>query len=105
MNRFFLALALLGSAAAAPVCAQDQVTVSFDKASLVTAKGREALDRRVARAVVRVCGSARVPGSILASQPVRACRVAAADTARSQVERAVAQASRPAEVASNEKRR
>jgi UrcA family protein len=100
MVRFLLAGALLAGAVQAPAFADSRVIVSYDPAALSTAKGRQALDRRVARAVIRVCGDGRVTGSVLISPEVRKCRETAAAAARPQVERAIALAVRPTDVAS-----
>jgi len=105
MYRLLIASALLGSVANMPARADNRVTISYDRTSLATADGRRALERRVARAVVRVCGDVRVTGSLVANPAVRKCRVEAAAAVRPQIERAVAQALRPAEVASIDKGR
>lgn len=102
MYRLLIASALLGGVANMPARADNRVNISYDRASLVTAEGRRALERRVARAVVRVCGDARVTGSLVTNPEVRKCRVAAAAAARPQVERAVALAVRPADMASRD---
>jgi len=105
MYRLLIASALLGGVATMPARADDRVTISYDRASLVTADGRQALERRVARAVIRVCGDARVTGSLVTNPAVRKCRAEAEAAVRPQIERAVAQALRPAEVASIDKGR
>lgn len=88
---------------AVPAFAQNSVKVSYRAGDLITAEGRQALHRRVNRAVVRVCGDHRAAGSLLHSPGVRACHRVAAETARPQVDRAIALANRGVEVASRER--
>jgi UrcA family protein len=56
---------------AVPACAQNSVKVSYRASELATAEGRQALHRRVNRAVVRVCGDHR---AALASAPATGSR-------------------------------
>ena len=88
---------------AVPAFAQNSVQVSYRAGDLTTAEGRQALHRRVNRAVVRVCGDHRAAGSLLHSPGVRACHRGAAETARPQVDRAIALANRGIEIASRER--
>ena len=93
-------IAALLAVPAAPAFAQDSVHVAYNTRELATAAGREKLQRRVQRAVVRVCGTDRVPGTMLPDHVVRSCYKTTADRARPQVDRAIALANRGTEVAS-----
>lgn len=99
MKTLLIAAALL-VVPAAPAFAQDSTIVRYAPGELTTAAGRASLQRRLKQAVVRVCGPDGVAGSTLPNAKVRACYKTAAEAARPQVDRAIALASRGAEVAS-----
>ncbi|NIJ63313.1 UrcA family protein [Sphingomonas leidyi] len=98
MKIFLIAAAL--AVPIAPALAQSSVKVSYRASALATAEGRQALRRRVNRAVVHVCGDDRAAGSMLSNPAVRACHGQATAAARPQVDRAIALANRGVEVAS-----
>jgi UrcA family protein len=99
MMKFVIAAALV-AVPTVPALAQQTAHVAYKADELVTASGRAALQRRVKVAVVQVCGTDRVPGSMLVNSKVRACYRTATASARPQVERAIALAARGSEVAS-----
>ncbi|MDF2384608.1 UrcA family protein [Nostoc ellipsosporum NOK] len=101
MKIFLIAAAL--AVPAAPALAQRSVKISYRAGALATAEGRQALHRRVNRAVVHVCGDDRATGSMLSNPAVRACHRQAAAAARPQVDRAIALANRGVEIASRDR--
>ncbi|WP_167693192.1 UrcA family protein [Sphingomonas azotifigens] len=94
MKTFIVMAAMLGTIATVPAQAQDQdhrqttVHVAYKTSDLLDAKGRAALQRRVALASNRVCTMPQT-GSRLASRDELNCRRAALADARQQAERAI----------------
>lgn len=98
--KMFVIAAALAAVSAVPAIAQETVHVAYKSNELASPSGRKALQRRVKVAIVQVCGTDRVPGSMLPSGKARACYRSSAASARPQVERAIALAARGAEMAS-----
>ena len=92
-----LTIALLSSSLAlpSPAAAQDRVsaTVSTAGLDLASEAGRKALDRRLAHAVIQVCGEAS-PADLEGQNAVRACRVESRALAEVQQARMIAQAAK-----------
>lgn len=86
--RRFLVLAIAASIVpASAVPATETVTeiVSYEDLDLLDPQGVQALEERIAVAVINVCGEPAAP-SVWAARAVEECRSAASDDAKAQLE-------------------